>query len=143
MMRLKQLAAHSLVVLQGIKNGLPRSKICIRATFFSLHFFLLLPKLLPYKVTIHLRKQFFKRQGMQLIKQIETNRPESLPTTRIRVYYVKELLDYLLELNQENLVEHISSTRLAKTIDALFDAGLSVNAMIRYIDNYKYKYRKK
>lgn len=137
--RSKQSATHFSDVLQGIQNGLQRSNIYIQVIYSSLHFFLLHNNFLTRRVISHLRKQFFKYQGMLLIKQIESNLPEPLPTTRIKVYYEKELLDYLLELNEEKLVEHISSIRLAKTIDAVFDIGMSADSMVTYIDNYKYR----
>ena len=139
MKRSKQSAAHFSITSQDIANGLQRLRTYIRVTSFCLPFFLLCPKRLNYRTTNHLRKQFLKKEGKQLIKLIESELPVTLPPPLIKVYHTKEFLDCLLELEQAGGIEHISSTRFAKTIDAVFNIGLPVKSIIKYRDNYKHR----
>ena len=137
MKRSKQSAAHFSVTSQDIANGLQRLRTYIQVTSFCLPFFLLCPKRLNNTTRNRLRKQFFKNEGEQLIKLIESELSVTLPPPPIKVYCAKEFLDCLLEFEQAGVIEHISSTRFAKTIDAAFNIGLPVKSIIKYRDNYK------
>ena len=82
--------------------------------------------------------QFFKRQGAQLIQQIEANLlPSKTPTRRLRVYHTKELLDFCLEIKESAATEPISNAQLADFIDSMFDTGLEKNTIINYIVNHR------
>ena len=81
--------------------------------------------------------QFFKRQGANLIKQIEANQQPRKAPTRLRVYHTKELLDYCLEIKESAATEPISNAQLADFIDTMFDTGLEKKTILNYIVNHR------
>ena len=103
---------------------------------FLFAFFFLHPKLLPQRIIGRLRSAFFKKQGLKLVKQLdeEINQTPRAAPVRIKVYNVKALLDYCIEIKESRLIAPVSNAVLAKIIDDNFDTGLSKETIINYIE---------